>query len=129
MFLLDSVVFKAGLIFLGFALAGILLEATVMFLFKLNRFGKCTIDSLMANIGSFLLGVLLFLIFNKTEFEGVSQLTLLIIFYFITVFFEGWIIKLLNTKSGFGKIIKASFAMNFITFAVIYLFLTMEISV
>jgi hypothetical protein len=123
-----------GLIMLGgyvfaFVLTTIVVEALVMFLFRVNRFGKSLVDSVMANIGSILLFILLFLIFNKNEFEGVSQVTELMVFFFIASIFEAWIVKLLNPGTGWGRILVAGFVMNLFSFGLAYLFLTMEISI
>ena len=107
----------AGIVILSFAVLIILIEALVMLLFKMNSFRKTFLDSLMANIGSFLLAVLLFLIFNKNEFEIV---TAFVIFYIINCFFEAWIVKLLNTGFSWGRTITASFVMNLLTFAAVY---------
>jgi hypothetical protein len=116
----------AGLIILSFILV-VLTEAVVMFLFKLNRFGKAVVDSLMANIGWALLVILLILIFNKSAFDQISGLPELIIFYLVTSLFEAWLIKLLNTRLGFGKILAASLVMNLLTCGTAYLFLTLDL--
>ena len=116
----------AGLLILSFLLI-VLSEAVVMLLFKLNAFKKCLADSLMANIGTVLLSILLVLIFNKSGFEGISGLPEMTIFYFIASFFEAWIVKLLNANTSFGKIIAASFVMNLLTLGAAYLFLAMDI--
>ena len=116
----------AGLIVLSFMLV-VLTEAVVMFLFKLNRFGKTVVDSLMANIGWALLVIFLLLIFNKSGFDQISGLPELIIFYLITSFFEAWLIKFLNTQIAFGKILAASFVMNLLTCGAAYLFLTLDL--
>ena len=118
----------AGLVIVLFAVAAMFVEAAVMFLFKLNRFWKSVSDSLVVNIGSFLLGVLLFLIFNKSEFEGISELTEFGAYYFLTCIFEAWIIKLLNKDRRWARIIAASFVMNLVTFAAMYLVLTLYLS-
>ncbi len=98
----------------------ILTEAVVMLLFKLNNFRKCLLDSVMANFGTLLLMCLLILIFNKSEFAGVSLLIKFIIIYFIISLFEGWIVKLLNTQQQWKNILAASFIMNLITMCVVY---------
>src|ERR1044071_10215760 len=126
-FLMDPMVL-AGLMAFGFAVASILVEALVLLLFRLNGFGKCLLDSLMANIGFFLLAVLLVLAFNKSEFEGVSQTTELFVLYVITVLLEGWIIKLLNAKLGWGRILVASLIMNLVSFGALYFYVTIDIS-
>ena len=122
----DGLWLLAGLIVLSFMLV-VLTEAVVMFLFKLNRFGKTVVDSLMANIGWALLVILLILIFNKSAFDQISGLPELIIFYLVTSFFEAWLIKFLNTKIGFGRILAASFVMNLLTCGAAYLFLSLDL--
>jgi hypothetical protein len=94
-----------------------------MVLFKFDRFGRSLVYSIMANIGSLLLGILLFLIFNKTEF-GISQRSELIILFCITSLFEAWLIKLLNPGMGGGRIILTSFVMNLLSFISLYLVFT-----
>jgi len=94
-----------------------------MVLFKFDRFGRSLVYSIMANIGSLLLGILLFLIFNKTEF-GVSQRSELIILFCITSLFEAWLIKLLNPGISWGRIILTSFVMNLLSFISLYLVFT-----
>jgi hypothetical protein len=101
----------------------VLVEAVVMLLFRLNPFSRCTRDSLMANIGSLLLGIFLFLVLNKVEFEGLSVLAELGIFYIIASLFEAWIVKLLTKGQRWPRILAASFVMNFLTFGASYLFL------
>ena len=116
----------AGLIVLSFMLV-VLTEAVIMFLFKLNRFGKTVVDSLMANIGTVLLSVFLILRFDKSSFDQISGLPELIIFYLIISFFEAGLVKFLNTQIGFGKILAASFVMNLLTCGAAYLFLTLDL--
>jgi len=123
---IDGLWLLAGLIVLSFMLV-VLTEAVVMFLFKLNRFGKTVVDSLMANIGWALLVILLILIFNKSAFDQISGLPELIIFYLVTSFFEAWLIKFLNTQIGFGKILAASLVMNLLTCGAAYLFLSLDL--
>jgi hypothetical protein len=121
--------FLLGGYMVAFILFVLLAEAAVMFLFKLNRFGKTLLYSFMANIGSFLLFILLFLVLNKQEFDGISQLSELVIFYLVSCLFEAWIIRLLSPELSWGRILPASFVMNLVSFAVAYLVLTMQISI
>ena len=114
---------RVGLILVSMGLFTVVVETIVMLFFKFDRFGKSLVDSIMANIGSLLLGILLFLVFNKTEF-GISQVTELVILYIITSIFEAWLIKLLNTKMNFGRIILTSLVMNFLSFTSLYLIFT-----
>jgi len=114
---------RVGLIILSMGVFTVIVETIVMLLFKFDSFGKSLIDSIMANIGSLLLGILLFLVLNKAEF-GISQVSELIILYFITSIFEAWLIKLLNTKMTFGRIILTSLVMNILSFTTLYLIFT-----
>ena len=100
---IDWSLVKVGLVILGMGVFTVVMETVVMVLFKFDRFGRSLVYSIMANIGSLLLGILLFLIFNKTEF-GVSQRSELIILFCITSLFEAWLIKLLNPAMGGGEL-------------------------
>jgi len=114
---------RVGLILLGMGIFTVIVETIVMLLFKFEGFSKSVVDSFMANIGSLLLGILLFLVFNKTEF-GISQMSELVVLYVITALFEAWLIKLLRTYMPFGRIIATSFVMNLLSFVVLYLIFT-----
>src|SRR5215813_12204522 len=114
---------RVGLILLSMGVFTVIVETIVMLLFKFDSFSKSLIDSIMANIGSLLLGILLFLVLNKAEF-GISQVSELIILYFITSTFEAWLIKLLNAKMTFGRILLTSLVMNILSFAALYLIFT-----
>ncbi len=120
---IDWSLVRVGLIILATGIFTVVIETVVMVLFKFDRFGRSLVYSIMANIGSLLLGILLFLIFNKTEF-GVSQRSELIILFCITSLFEAWLIKLLNPGMGWGRIILTSFVMNFLSFISLYLIFT-----
>jgi len=114
---------RVGLVILATGIFTVVIETVVMVLFKFDRFGRSLVYSIMANIGSLLLGILLFLIFNKTEF-GISQRSELIILFCITSLFEAWLIKLLNPGIGWGRIILTSFVMNLLSFIALYLVFT-----
>jgi len=120
---IDWSLVRVGLVILGMGMFTVVMETVVMVLFKFDRFGRSLVYSIMANIGSLLLGIFLFLIFNKTEF-GVSQRSELIILFCITSLFEAWLIKLLNPGLGWGRIILTSFVMNFLSFISLYLVFT-----
>ena len=98
---IDWSLVRVGLVILGMGIFTVVMETVVMVLFKFDRFGRSLVYSIMANIGSLLLGILMFLIFNKTEF-GVSQGSELIILFCITSLFEAWLIKLLNPRIWVG---------------------------
>jgi hypothetical protein len=121
---IDWSLVRVGLVLLGMGIFTVVMETVVMVLFKFDRFGRSLVYSIMANIGSLLLGILLFLIFNKTEF-GISQRSELIILFCITSLFEAWLIKLLNPGMGAGRIILTSFVMNLLSFISLCLVFTM----
>jgi len=120
---IDWSLVRVGLVLLGMGIFTVIMETVVMVLFKFDRFRRSLVYSIMANIGSLLLGILLFLIFNKTEF-GISQQSELIVLYCVTSVFEGWLIKLLNPRMGWGRIILTSFVMNLLSFILLYLIFT-----
>ena|GEM_PF-2572992 len=120
---IDWSMVRIGVVVLCMGVFTVIVETIVMLVFKFDRFRKSLIDAIMANIGSVLLGVLLFLVFNKTEF-AVSEIVELFILYCITAVFEGWLIKLLNPKMSWRKILPTSFVMNLISFAALYLIFT-----
>ena len=114
---------RVGVILIAMGVFTVIVETIVMLLFQFDSFSKSLVDSVMANIGSLLLAILLFLVFNKAEFE-VSQLSELVVLYFITSIFEAWLIKLLNAKMTFGRIILTSLVMNILSFSALYLIFT-----
>ena len=120
---IDWSLVRVGLVILATGIFTVVIETVVMVLFKFDRFGRSLVYSIMANIGSLLLGILLFLIFNKTEF-GISQRSELIILFCITSLFEAWLIKLLNPGISWGRIILTSFVMNLLSFIALYLVFT-----
>jgi hypothetical protein len=124
---IDWSLVRIGLVLLGMGIFTVIVETIVMLVFKFDRFSKSLVDSIMANIGSVLLGVLLFLIFNKTEF-GISQIFELIILYCIVSIFEAWLIKLLNSTMSWRRIIVTSFIMNLLSFVFLYLIFTRFLS-
>src|SRR6185295_11663531 len=112
---IDWSLVRVGLVILGMGIFTVVIETVVMVLFKFDRFRRSLVYSIMANIGSLLLGILLFLVFNKTEF-GVSQQSELIVLFCVTLLFEAWLIRLLNPRTGWGRIILTSFVMNLLSF-------------
>jgi len=119
----DWHIVRVGLVLLGMGTFTVIIETIVMVLFRFDRFGKSVVDSIMANIGSLLLGIFLFLVFNKTEFN-ISQITELFFFYCITALFEALLIKLLNPAMSLIRIIVTSFVMNLLSFVALYLIFT-----
>ena len=98
---IDWSLVRVGLVIVATGIFTVVMETVVMVLFRFDRFGRSLVYSIMANIGSLLLGTLMFLIFNKTEF-GVSQGSELITLFCITSLFEAWLIKLLNPANTMG---------------------------
>jgi len=116
---IESLWLAAGFGF-GYFVVVILLEAIILYLFKLNSFSRCFRDSIMANIGSALLCLLLILILNKVEIEGMTHLMIFSVFFLVASLFESWIIKLLNKDLGWSRILSASLLMNLLTYAAGY---------
>ena len=114
---------RVGLVLLSMGAFTVVIETLVMIVFKFDRFSKSLVDSIMANIGSLLLGIFLFLIFNKAEFN-VSQRSELIVLYCIISIFEAILIKLLKPKMGWTRILFTSFVMNLLSFASLYIIFT-----
>lgn len=101
-------------------LAVILIEAVVMLLFKLNRFGKSFLHSLIVNVASALIGYLLIsqvLIFNESISAVIQWLT----YFGLTVLIEGVILMLLNPKSSKGKTWLVTIMMNLASYLFLYL--------
>ena len=119
----DWHIVRLGIVLLCMGIFTVVIETIIMLLFKFDRFGKSLVDSIMANIGSLLLGILLFLVFNKTEFN-ISQTAELVILYCITSVFEAWLIKLLNPAMGWSRIVLTSLLMNILSFISLYLIFT-----
>jgi uncharacterized membrane protein len=124
---IDWSLVRVGLVLLSMGIFTVIVETIVMVLFKFDRFSKSLVDSIMANIGSVLLFILLALILNKREFS-VSQIFELVILYCIISLFEAWLIKLLNREMDWGKIILTSFIMNLLSFSALYLIFTKFLS-
>src|SRR5207247_976875 len=102
----------------------IFIEALIMTIFKLNPLGRNVRDSLLANIGSALLCLLLILILNKIEIEGLTHLMIFSVFFLVSSFFESWIIKLLNKQLNWSRILAASLVMNLVTYTGSYYLFT-----
>jgi hypothetical protein len=124
---IDWHIVRVGVVLLGMGLFKVIIETVIMVILKFDPFKKILIDSVMANIGLFLLVILLVLIFNKEEFD-ISQVTELFILYCISSIFEAWLIKLLNTTMSWTKIIVTNFVMNLLSFVSLYLIFTRFLS-
>jgi hypothetical protein len=120
---IESVWLAAGLAFFSFLIV-ILVEAAIMTGFRLNRFGRNVRDSLMANIGSALLCLFLFLNLDKIELEWLTHLMIFGVYFLVSALLEAWIIKMLNRPQSWSRILGASLVMNLVTYAAGYLGLT-----
>ena len=120
---IDWHIVRVGLVLVGMGIFTVIIETIIMVLFRFDRFRKSVVDSIMANIGSLLLGIFLFLVFNKTEFN-ISQIAELFFLYCITAIFEAFLIKLLNPSMSLIRIIVTSFVMNLLSFVALYLIFT-----
>lgn len=116
---IESIWLAVGFGFLC-VLGVVVVEAFVLYLFRLNSFGRCFRDSIMANIGSGLLCLLLLLVLNKVEIDGLTHLIIFAFFFLVSSFFETWLIRLLNNQLSWSKILPASLVMNLLTYAAGY---------
>src|SRR2546423_4295260 len=78
----------------------IFLEAIVMLLFKLNKFGKCILDSFIVNIASLIIGYLLLSVLGRaasgtTDYRN-ATLFKWTVFLAVTVVIEGYGLIFLN---------------------------------
>lgn len=99
----------------------VLVEAVIMFFMKMNRFLKCVGDSILVNLGSLLIGVLLFLIGGQIDLE----LPFWIIFsglYLITVVSEAVFLKWLNKGKSWQRVFIVSIIMNIASYLILYFF-------
>ncbi|MCC7400391.1 MAG: hypothetical protein IT214_02805 [Chitinophagaceae bacterium] len=101
-------------------LAVILIEAVVMLLFRLNRFGKVLFHSFLVNLASTVLGFLLFTKMISLN-DSVSYLSQWLIFYLATVVIEGLVMMLLYSGRSKGKIWSVTVVMNLASYIFLYI--------
>lgn len=127
-FLLDVVVgtptvgnFGDGIwILLLILLVIIAVEAVIMLLSKINRFGKSFLQSALVNIVSTLAGYL-FVSLGGGFNGSVPLLTQWAIFFGITVLIEGLLMMVLNAKTSKGKLWLVTIVMNLASYILLYL--------
>ncbi|HYM95061.1 MAG TPA: hypothetical protein VET23_13030 [Chitinophagaceae bacterium] len=97
----------------------ILIEALVMFLFKLNKVGKVFLHSAFVNIVSTIIGFIMLdqIDYVGTRFSGLSQW---FIFYAATVLIEGLLLMLLYSKTPKQKIWLVAAVMNLSSYLFLY---------
>jgi hypothetical protein len=99
----------------------VLAEAMIMYLMKMNRFLKCVGDSILANLGSLLIGVLLFFIGGRTDIE-LSFWAVFAGLYVITVVSEAIFLKWLNKEQSWKRVFTISIVMNIASYLILYFF-------
>jgi len=109
--------------FILFMVFAIFAEAVVMLLFKLNRFGKCLLDSSIVNIASLVVG---FMIFESRLVRGEGRngdlsLPSWLTLFAITAIVEGLLLMLLNRKLPRARIWLASIVMNLVSYLALYI--------
>jgi hypothetical protein len=116
----------AGLLFYGlflallFTLVAILVEATIMTLFKYNPFSRSVGHSAIINIASLIVGFLL--IAYSTDIFNLDKISGFIAFYIATILVEFPILYLLNKQKPISKTLLVCIVMNLVTYIILYLF-------
>jgi hypothetical protein len=113
-FLDASLAGLAEILIILFMIAVTLIEAVVMVLFKLNKFGKCLLDSFLVNVASLVVGFLISTFYN-INLGGNSYLSL-VIGFIASVLVEGLLLQLLNRKTPAQKIWQVDIVMNVVTY-------------
>ena len=112
---------------IGFIVIAVLLEAVIMLLFKLNKFGKCVLDSFIVNVVSLIAGFILRSAFGNIGTERnivTTVVTTWVIIFAITVVIEGLLLMLLNKKKPRQKIWLVTVVMNLASYFILYLMFT-----
>ena len=102
----------------------ILIEAIVMMVFKMNRFGKSLGDSVIVNIASILIIFLVIGILADIE-VGTFDAPLFVTgagLYLLTFLGESLVLKLLNKKLPWRRIVSISAMMNLLTYILLYFY-------
>lgn len=129
-FLLDG---AQGLIIIPFyfflhVVSTVLIEGSVLYLFKYNRFGRSCRDAFLVNGASLVIGLILL-----TTFEDITEsvtlhfdplLFTLGLYYIQTIIVEGFILWRLDKTFPILRLIPAVLIMNAITYFTLYLIMT-----
>jgi hypothetical protein len=108
------------ILLVAFFLVAILLEAMVIMLMKYNkRPGKVFLDSLLVNLGSISIAILLFYLFDSF-FSNFSLFSVTILFLIITAV-EAGLLRLLNRNHSWRASLRVSAVMNLVTSLLLYL--------
>ena len=104
----------------------ILIEAIIMFIFKLNRFPKSFGDSAIVNIASVLIIFLVIGILADIKVGTIDSPLILTAagLYLLTFLGESLVLKLLNRNLSWRRILPASALMNLLTYILLYFFYT-----
>ena len=102
----------------------IISEAIIMMFFKLNRFAKSLGDSVIVNIASLLIIFLVIGILADIEVGAIDAPLFLTGagLYLLTFIGESLVLKLLNRKLSWRRILPASAVMNLLTYILLYFY-------
>jgi hypothetical protein len=99
-------------------------EAVVLIISKWDNAGNSFLHSLLINIATLLLGLLLFIVYAKgVEGKEISQLLPLAGIFIITILFEAWLLKMLKPVKGTPYLLKVSVAINLVSAVIFYFFI------
>lgn len=98
----------------------ILIEAVVMFLFKLNNFGKTLLHSFFVNIVSTIVGYIM-ISYQDSNNDKISTPGQWLIFFGATVIIEGLLLMLLYTKTSKSRLWLITVVMNLVSYLFLYL--------
>ncbi len=120
----------AGLIFVAIGVAiifmaiAILLEALLMKAFKYNNFKRAMIDSLIVNLVSLVIGILLLNSFEDAF--DISTTGGFAAMFGVTVVIEFILLYLLNKKHSLKSTAMVCILMNILTYLILYLFVSSD---
>jgi hypothetical protein len=109
----------------AFFIITVIVEAIVMFLFKINNIGRVLLYSLIVNAVSLGIGYLLLPVIgtiNSITFNPSLAVLRTAIFFAVTVLVEGSLLMLLNKKQHKHTIWLAAVTMNLASYLILYLF-------
>ena len=110
------------ILFVGFILVAVLLEAVIMYGMKYNtRFMKALLDSLVVNVVTVVIGFVL-IEYGSNFFDGFEWYNILV-FFVITVLLEWGLLHLLNKSHSVKRGLIVSLVMNVASYITLLLFI------
>src|SRR5688572_14867656 len=114
-----------GMIALVFLVICFFLEAVVLAFFKVNRLGRVFLYALLVNFVSLLAIYLAWPLTQIFRIDTGTWFPLFPILFLITIIIETMLLKWLKPQMPFGKLSGIVVLMNLLSFAVLYLVLTL----